>query len=80
MSSTKNVKKFWNDVNRLSNNAGIQEEMFFNDKLSMSGKEACNIFASNFELVYLNNLITDTKKNFSNTIHATYDIRSNFAS
>ena len=29
MSSTKNVKKFWNYVNELCNNAGIPEEVFF---------------------------------------------------
>ena len=57
-SSTKNIKKFWNYVNNLSKDSGIPEEMFFEDLSSKNGKQTCDLFAKNFELVYLQNKST----------------------
>ena len=68
MSFTKNVKKIWNYVNELSNNAGIPGEVFFNDKFSKSVKEACNLFARNLELVSLN-----SHSSFYHQLHLTYE-------
>lgn len=52
--SKRNIKNFWNYVNSLSRSNNIPEEVFFNNEFSQNGKSACNLFAKNFELVYLN--------------------------
>lgn len=51
--SNKNIKHFWNYVSTLSKSNGIPQEMFLNETKSNSNIGACNLFAKNFELVYL---------------------------
>ena len=46
----------------------FQKKCFFNNKFSKSGKEPCNLFARNFELVYLNN-----HSSFYLQLHLTYE-------
>lgn len=53
-SSSKNIKYFWNYVNKLTSNNVIPEEMFLHDVKAKSKEEVCNLFARNFELVYVN--------------------------
>lgn len=51
--SSKNAKYFWNYVNKLSKSNSIPNEMFLNNFKSNNAKSTCNLFARNFELVYL---------------------------
>lgn len=50
-----NVKSFWNYVGGLTKGNDFPGEMFFGDKVASSSKGICNLFAKNFELVYLTN-------------------------
>ena len=53
LNTTKNNKYFWNYVNNLSKSNAIPDEMFFRDVKSNNTKSSCNLFARNFELIYL---------------------------
>ena len=51
--TTKNSMDFWNYVNKLSKSNAIPDEMFFRNVKSENAKSTCNLFARNFELIYL---------------------------
>jgi hypothetical protein len=47
-----NPKKFWNFVSNAKKNSGIPIDVFFNEKIAKTVKDACNLFSDFFSSVF----------------------------
>lgn len=61
----KNIKYFWNYINKLKKNNGIPDSMFLGDAKADNTKDICDLFSNNFKSVYRDSTNINDNDNFS---------------